>query len=212
MIEVFDKPIEPPTWQDLADSVGRTIDRRLSELWINTWMGESSNGNPALFVAKLLCRVARNILRLAYNVVKCVLYTLVHPVKAIKELGQNLKLLAEELRKPETRIKIGSGVMGASLGNFLITGNPLCFIGVGIGCLTLLWGLYTVDKIERKHLKMMLDSFCTGLVIGLAFGGIWESQLDRAELTDPTAIATATTTETLNQVNAQVVTMPSVKN
>lgn len=163
---------------------------------INDWI--DSNGQDqwykqlCTFLLKLPVRVARNVLRLVYNVVKAAIYTLVHPVHAFFKLLQFLIQIIDALSKPATWTKVGAGMIGAAVSQFLLTAGPQSIILLGIGAGMLFVGLVTgavsaaisakkdkgeaVKKEVWNHLKSIPESMLTGLIMGMLFGAI------RAEL------------------------------
>ena len=141
------------------------------------------------FLLKLPLRVAMNLLMIIYSIVKGAVYAFVHPIKAFKEFGDHVVDFVNLLTQPLTWTKIGAGILGASVGASLVTGNPIAVIGLGIGGALVLGGVISGiikeavknEKGERKeavkkefieHLKGTAMAFLTGFVVGVTVGGI----------------------------------------
>lgn len=191
------------TIQERIESVGRYIQNKFEPLEkFNQWLDK--NGQKewykqlTTFLYKLPMRAIRNLVRLIYNIIKEACYAVVHPLKAANGLAKMLVTLVYELTKPETWSKIGAGVIGASLGQALVSGNPLSIIGLGIGGAMLVGGLSVgvlkaaiqaqkEEKLQeiKKHLweqvkqlpESMLTGFCMGLIVGGIQRAIYEHQM-----------------------------------
>ena len=183
--------------QDNIDALGCYIEEQFAPLQeFNVWLNSNGQGTwylqLATCLAKLPVRAARNIVQLMYNVIQGILYTAVHPCKALNHLAQQIVSLAHALTQPETWSKIGAGAMGTACGQALITGLPLSVIGMGIG------GAMTIAALSMGALKAALyadnhskldaaaenfstqikqlpESLLTGLFLRVLIGGIQRS-------------------------------------
>lgn len=202
MVEISADPV-PPTWdqraikvlnsaedwldtfmpngpyQDRLDQMGALIEKKLGKLdGFNKWLDDTGKGHliwrMACMLAKMPLRIARNVVRLLYQAIKCLAYGMTHPAKAIVQLGKIGVLLAKSLTKSETWYKMGWGMMGAGLGNAAVTLNPFALILSGAGFLALMIGLLMDDK--RFHIENVqkgMDAFFTGLAAGATFGAVY---------------------------------------
>lgn len=192
--------------QEKIDKIGQFIEKKLDRLGIfNQWLDSNGHGKwyqqLATFLAKLPMRAVRNIVRLLYNIVKSALFAAVHPLKALNNLAKLLVNLIHELTKPATWSKIGAGIIGASLGHALVTGNPLSVIGLGVGAAMVIGGLSVgalkaaVQEEQGKRLqavanavwgqiKQLPEPALTGFVMGLITGGI-ERAIQKSALSKP---------------------------
>ena len=126
--------------------LGNYIQKKFAPLtkyndWLNTSEAEAWYKQLALFLVKLPMQSVRNIIRLLYTIIKEASCSVVHPRKAIAKTANALVNLPYELSKPETWSKIGAGLIGATLGQGLITGNPFSIIGLGVGAAMMIGGL-----------------------------------------------------------------------
>lgn len=183
-------------WQDKADALGEAIEAKFSKLdGFNKWLDEKGQGEwykkLGVFLAKLPLRSARSIIRYLYAIIKCVLYSAVHPAKAMVKFFKLLTQLAEALTKAETWTKMGAGMVGASAGQFLITGNIFALFGIGIGAAIMLGGMsfdaikaaYKAEKGNsaqkaweeiQRHAFMVPEAALTGFIIGVTMSAIGE--------------------------------------
>lgn len=199
----LDERLPNYAFQNTLDQLGCDIENTFAPLKeFNNWLDTNGHGKwykqLATFLVKLPPRAVRNIIRLLYNFVKGALFAIVHPLKGINHLAILLISLIHELTKEETWSKIGIGMMGAGLGQALITGNPLSIIGLGIGASLLVAGLSigalkaavhaekgakfeAVKKNLFFQLKQLpevaLTGFCMGLMIGTIQRVIYEHQM-----------------------------------
>ncbi len=180
--------------QNKIDKLGRYIEAKFAPLKkFNEWLDSNGEGEwykkLATFLAKLPARAVRNIVRLLYNIIKAAIYAAVHPAKAAVKLAKLLVELAHALTLPETWSKMGAGMIGASLGQSLVSGNPIPLIAFGIGAAMLIGGL-TAGAIKsaveaekgnrgRAAMQNLLDqgkqlpeAALTGFCMGLITGGI----------------------------------------
>lgn len=206
--EKLEKRFPNFAFQNKIDEISRYIQNKFSFLnRFNDWLNSNGHGEwhsqLATFLAKLPVRVARNILNLIYSIVKGCLYTAVHPLKSLNHLARLLVLLCHALTKPETWSKMGAGIIGAGLGQGLITGNPISIIGLGIGGAMVVGGI-TVGSLKAaieavrgnklqavsQHLLFQMqelpESFLTGFCMGLLMGGIQRAFFSKKYIvTDP---------------------------
>lgn len=202
------------TYQRKMDAVGAYIQATFKPLEkFNEWIDSNGKGEwykqLATFLVKLPVRAIRNIVSMIYNIIKYLCYAAVHPLKALEQLVDKFNDLIEALTKPEVWSKIGAGVIGASLGNAAVSGNPVSVIGFGIGIAMLIGGLsvgtiseiLTAKKGEGRQAakaylweraKELPESMLTGFMMGLMFGGIQRAAQQHAHKTmQPTNDATA---------------------
>lgn len=150
----------------------------------NTWLDQHGQGNwfkqLTLALVKLPIRSVRDVLSMVYNVIKAIVYGLVHPLKALNKGIEFFLRLVEALKQPETYTMLGAGVIGAALGQ---GGAP---IGLAVGGLFIAAGLtYEMvraavnaprgEKLKSinaellwKHLQLIPQPLTTGLLTGLA--------------------------------------------
>lgn len=180
--------------QNKIDRLGQKIKEKFAPLTkFNKWLDSNGHGSwyrqLAIFLVKLPLRVVRNILKLLYDIVKTAIYAAVHPLKALNHLAKQMVNLIYELTKPETLTKIGAGVMGASLGQLAVTGNPFSAIGLGVGAALAIGGLslgalqaaLEAEEGQRSEaalhnlwsqVKGMPEAALTGFCLGLLIGAI----------------------------------------
>lgn len=180
--------------QDKLDAVGSYIEKKFAPLtkfndWLNCNGGGAWYKQLAIFLAKLPLRAIRNIVQALYDIVKNIVYFCVHPIKAIQKLLQTIKTAFEALGKPETWTKLGAGMLGASLGQAVIPGNPAFFIGAIFGALLMAGGM-TAGAIQASlaakdgqkskaalnnmifQAKALPEAILTGFGTGLIIAGI----------------------------------------
>ena len=87
----------------------------------------------ATFLAKLPLRAARNVIYLLYNILKEILYFALHPLKTLTRLAKLFVTICYKMATPESLALMGSGVIGATLGFSILSGNLLSVIGVAMG-------------------------------------------------------------------------------
>src|SRR5262249_25257758 len=134
----LDKKWPNLTIQNKFDHIYNYLQTKFAPLKeFNEWLDSNGHGKwyaqLSTFLAKLPLRAVRNIVRLLYAIIKGAAYSVVHPLKASIHVARLILLLLDELTKPETWSKMSVGILGASVGQTLITGNPLSLIGIGIG-------------------------------------------------------------------------------
>jgi|GEM_PF-5103460 hypothetical protein len=208
-LDVFDTKIDTIAsfaFQDKMDELGVQIQNKIDNLEayiekkfvvlpeFNRWLDATNQGNwfqqLAAFLCKLPPRAARNVIRLLVRAIKTAYYAAVHPLKALNQLAKTLVLLINELTKAQTWSTMGAGMMSASLGQALASGNPLSLIGIGIGGAMFIGGLsvgalQAALRTERKdekaaaaikqvweQIKPLPESMLTSFFIGLLIGGI----------------------------------------
>jgi len=178
--------------QQKIDTLGQYLQQKFSHLSsFNNWLNGNGHGKwyqqLATFLVKLPVRASRNIVQLMYNIVKEALYATVHPLKALNRLAKLIVHLIHALSQPETWSKIGSGIIGASLAQGLITHNPISILGFGIGAAMTVTGLSlgalkaaisaddkwsAAKKNIQSQLVQLPESLLTGFGMGLLIGGI----------------------------------------
>ena len=201
--------------EGLGETVKSYLETPISHVKsFNQWIDKNSLGGwyekLANFLIKLPIRAVRNILRLVYNLVKGMVHGFVHPLEAGLGLLKFLVRFIDELSKPETYIKVGGGISGASLGQLAIIGGLTVpsYIGLGIGGGMMLVGL-TAGAIEAavkaekghkkeavketlwEHVQTIPECMLTGFVMGAIVSGIQKSifqsqmQLDQGKALTP---------------------------
>lgn len=184
------------TIQKQADLTGNSLDTRfiapLREL-NHRWSELTVEGPLPLKIAVALLKApisaVRNVLVLFYSIIKSVLYACIHPVDAFFRAGLFLIDLVHALVQPENCSKMGAGMIGASLGVVLITGNPFAAIGAGLGVTLVILGLcmgplkaaLLVEEGARKQaayenftqqVSQLQEMFFTGFLMGLCLSPI----------------------------------------
>lgn len=190
----LDKKMPNHFLQNQIDQLGSCIEAKFAPLKeFNSWLDSNGEGKwyqqLAIFLIKLPARAVRNIIRLLYNFIEGALCAAVHPLKSTAHLAKILINLVHELTKPETWSKIGMGMLGSSLGQGLVTGNPLSVIGLGVGTSLLIGGLSVgalkaaihaekgcqleaAGKNLLSQAKELPETALTGFCMGLIIGGI----------------------------------------
>lgn len=197
-IYVFDRKLDAilPNFffQEKLDAIAASIKELFSPLkGFDDFIQSNGNGQWylqfATFLVKLPARAVRNIIHLMYSIVKELLYAGVHPAKALTQAARYLVDLVFELTRPEVWTKIGAGVVGASAGHALVTGNPFSVIPMAIGASFTIAGLVTgpvaaaLQAPEGLHFEAFKQNIClqmkelpeavlTGFCMGLLVGGI----------------------------------------
>lgn len=181
-------------FQQKIDDLAGFIKSKFSKLTtFNHWI--SSNGNGAWYkqlavsLCKLPLRVARNFVLLLFNIVKIALQTVVHPAKAVVKLAKLIVNLVHEITLPETWSKMGAGIVGAGVGQGIITGNPISVIAMGIGGAMIIAGLtfgalkgailaergHRLEGVGHELFKQALqlpESFLVGMCLGMLMGAV----------------------------------------
>ncbi len=192
----------------------------------NEWLDSNGEGNwhrqLATFLVKLPLRAVRNILNLLYNIIKELFFAMSHPLKALNHLAHLIVSLIYELSKPETWSKMGVGMVGASFGQALVTGNPLSIIGLLVGSSLLVSGLsfgalkaaFNAEKSEGfskakaqvlSQLMQLPESFLTGFFMGLLIGGIQRAAYEKPQTQEANyEKAKQYTHETFNDPNVKI--------
>lgn len=138
---------------------------------------------------KLPPKAAWNIVTALYAIISQALYTVVHPIKGLNSLAKSTAFLLNELTKPETWTKIGTGSIGMFTAQGMILGGPFSLIGIGIGGALIAGGISVdtlsivfqsetgkgldvfLDKV-KMYAKQLPEAFLTGVFTGLLIGGI----------------------------------------
>jgi hypothetical protein len=176
------------------DKFGEKIENLLSKAqpfvrWIEHNDYQNWYTQLALFLIKLPIRSIKNILTMTYGLIKSVVYSFAHPLKALNHGAQFLIRFIMMLSKPEFYTKMGAGILGATLGNAAVFGalGVPGLVGVGIGGALLFGGIVsgaikTAIQAEDKKselklyfwelLKVVPESFLTGFIMGAIIGAI----------------------------------------
>lgn len=171
------------------------LDKREAKIWYD---------QLAEFLCKVPLSAALNVLEYLYNTIAGFLNGVVHPLQAMNDLAKFLVNMAHQFTQPETYIRMGAGIMGASLGTAVV-GNPFSVIGFGIGLAMMLGGLtagsiremYNAkDRGQAKELlkaflmkecagipEAVITGFVTGIMMGLLQRGI-QSATAQPRVTD----------------------------
>lgn len=180
--------------QEALDKFGKKIEslvQQSAELtrWIDQNDAKEWYKQLSHFVATLPIKAARNILSMTYSILKGAAYAFVHPLKFLNHAAQLLIRFVVMLGKPEFYTKLGTGMIGASLGNLAVMGgmSPPALIGLGLGGAFLLGGLTAgaikaalADKSDANSVKTYLwnelktlpEVLLTGFLLGALVGGI----------------------------------------
>lgn len=180
--------------QDKLDAMGHEIEELFAPLKeFNSWLNHNGHGDwylqLATFLGKLPLCSARNIVQLQYNIIKGLTTSVVHPLRAPLNLAILVTNLVNELTQPETWSKMGAGMLGASIGQSVISGNPLSEIAVGISAAMIIGGISlgalkaALEAKEGHALKAVKDNLLsqgktlpetllTGVFMGGLIGGI----------------------------------------
>lgn len=160
---------------------------------LNVWIDTNDFGkwyiNLTAFIIKLPIAAIRNIVRLAYNIIKGTIYAFVHPLKALNNLAHIFINFIESLLVPATYTKMGAGIMGAAAGNAIYGFGPHNIIGLAVGGSLIGIGLISgaiksgieaekgekLEAIKKElwdQIKCIPECALTGFIMGLIFGGI----------------------------------------
>lgn len=188
-------------WQTKLDQIGELIQEKFAPLQkFNTWLDDNGHGEwfkqLATFLLKLPMRAVRNIIKMVYAIIETLLSAAVHPVKALNKVAKLLVTLVNELSKPETWSKMGAGMMGASLGQALITANPLSVVGMLIGAAMIVAGVsfgalkaaveaktgrggQAAKEAVLNQVQQLPEAALTGFLMGLLIGAIQKSMQEK---------------------------------
>lgn len=173
----------------------------------NAWIDDNGHGawykKLCIFAGKLPIRAVRNIVRVVYNIIKALIYSFVHPLKALSNTAKYIVNFIDQLTKPETYTKMGAGILGASLGQMAVTAGfgPYAYIGLALGGGLMLIGLtagaikaaikgeksHKMQAIKEElwnHIKSIPESLMTGFVMGVIIGGIQQCVASQ-QITNP---------------------------
>ncbi|HAB99347.1 MAG TPA: hypothetical protein DCE71_05950 [Parachlamydiales bacterium] len=141
----------------------------------------------AIFLGTLPFKIIANIFSLFLNILAGSIYATAHPLKALNELMKFIVDSIYKLTKAKTWSTMGAGVLGASFGQILVSGNPLSLMGIlsGVAMITVgltfgsLTAAITAEEGSRlssvkgelqKQLslgpKFFIEGFCMGLLLG----------------------------------------------
>ncbi len=155
----------------------------------NDWLDDNGHGEwykkLGSYLGKLPMRSLRDILSMLYNVIKAIVYGLVHPLKSLNKAVLFFVQLLEALKRPETYTSIGAGIAGAALGHCAVTGLyvPMA-LGVAIGGAFMAVGLSydaiktavqvpkTFKEMLFKNMKLIPQTLLTGFLTGAVLGGV----------------------------------------
>lgn len=176
--DFYDKSIEPVLQK------GRELNRWIDKNDYGSWYKDL-----AAFVIKLPIRAVRNILKLAFNLIRGTVYTFVHPLKALTKLGHYFIQFIEALLIPATYTKVGAGILGASAGQAIFSFGIPTIVGLSVGGSLIAIGLMAgaiksgIEAEEGKkgeaikaelwnQIKAIPECALTGFLMGIMFGGI----------------------------------------
>lgn len=198
--------------QSRCDTLGQKLTYHFIEPlsdWDERWLQRSVEGSLPIKVVVTLLRApicaVRNVLVLFYSITKTIFQTCIHPVDAFFNFGLFLIDFIHALLKPENLSKMGAGMIGASLGQALVAGNPVSAIGAGLGATLVILGLsmgalkaaLMVDEGFRKQaaqenfiqqVEKLPEMFFTGFLMGLFLGGIQRAVQKPSTLSFPKEI------------------------
>lgn len=205
--EVLDRKL--PNWslQNKLDAIGQGIEKLFEPLTgFNDWLNKNGEGNwcskLATFLYKLPLRAVRNVVQMLYKLIRGILYTAVHPLKSLNHIAKMLLQLVREMTKTENWSKIGVGIMGAGLGQGLVSGNGIAVLGIAIGAALTLSGLSiealkaAIHAEEGRKLRAVGDrlvsqfqelpeSGLTAFLMGLISGGLQRAFQERTKSSFP---------------------------
>lgn len=159
---------------------------------VNVWL--DGKKDPAwLKVAKIVPRLIRTVVILAYHPIKFTAYFILHPCKAVIRLTKfACDILTALATKPELWTNVGAGFIGAGLGNSFVTGGMsllMSMLGAGMIAIGLVFGAVksacsaeaghkweAVWEMFLEQMKELPEAFLTGLTLGALFGGIAKVQ------------------------------------
>lgn len=165
----------------LKDFIGK-IDNLIDDKVQGGWLRQLTYS-----VGKLPFKIARNVIRLAIQIMHTLAYTAIHPLNALAKLARLLVNLVDELSKFENWSLIGAGMIGSSFGHTLVSGDLLSVISLGIGTGLMISGLtlgsiqsaiYAEDRMRavasslQEQLEAIPMAILTGFVMGALMGGI----------------------------------------
>lgn len=175
-------------WQTRLDNFGRMIDDKLDGLRrINRLIDlpSSASDGPVKFflltIIRLPLKIARNLIVMVFDLLETIVKFAVHPAKQTLKLAEFFIDLLKAFTNPYTLTQLGLGILGSSMGQSIVSGNPISLIGVAVGSLLAAVGAGWLLFSSRDHLsgivqseEMMktLEAFLTGFVIGMIAGGI----------------------------------------
>jgi hypothetical protein len=151
-----------------------------------TYHGDESAG---VFVGKLIPRALRNVVVLAFSILKVGVRAIVHPMQTLFDLLQFVVVLAHAMTLPETYTGLGAGFIGASAGQVILAPGPQVVIGLMIGAALITFGLIfgaikaaaTAEEGHRweavchqlwHQIREMPEAAMTGFFVGLILGGV----------------------------------------
>jgi len=172
---------------------------------LNKWINKNEYGawykNLTSFIIKLPIRAIRNILNLAYNIIKGTIYAFVHPLKALNNFAHFFIHFLHSLTIPSTYTKIGAGIMGAAAGQAIYSAGHLgiptivglavggSLIGIGLMAGAIKSGIEAPKGLEGEAIKAELwsqlkaipESALTGFIMGAIFGAIQKAAVNTAQ-------------------------------
>lgn len=220
--------------QSYPDRAGSAFTSHIVEplsTWNEKWLERPIEGSFPFKVVILLVKApicaVRNIVELFYSIIKNVFYACVHPIDAFFDLLMMLVDIIHTYVQIETASKSGAAMIGASIGQALIIGNPVSIIAASLGAFILLLGL-TIGPLKAavfadeghrgeaalenliQQLEKIPEMFFTGLLMGLFLGGIQKVVLPTSALPkDPQIIQSPV--DNLGLDASPAVVPPSIK-
>lgn len=203
--------------QSYPDAVGNAFTSRIVEplsQWNEEWLEKPIEGSLPFKVIVILVKApvcaVRNMAMLVYSIVKNILHAMVHPIDALFDFGIFLIDVVHTYAQIENASKTGAAMLGASVGQALIMGNPVSVIAASLGAFVLVLGLslgplraavlaeegYRAKAARDNFIEQvekLPEMFLTGLLMGVFLGGIeklvWgnggQSQLSNSGFTLP---------------------------
>ncbi len=177
-----------------AEGIKKYIHEELGKItflqpFLHTDEGEHWVQQCAIFLVKLPFNIIANIFSLFLNILAASIYTVAHPLKALNELMKFAVNSIYGLTKPKTWSTMGVGMIGASFGQMISSGNPISLLGILTGCAMIAGGLSAgslsaaikAESGERlkavqeqlwKQISPLPGSFIRGACMGVLLGGI----------------------------------------
>ena len=189
-------------WQEGIDTAGAEFEEGLKGFVeavfgatpdeITEWLKSNGEGpwevQLGTSLAKMPLRAACMLVSVLYSILKAVLFAIVHPLKAITNIGRFIvDTLHRFATNPSAWTQTGATIIGGCLGAALVLGNPVGMLGMAIGLSFILIGLVygalkaAVEKNEGwegigaqllEQFEEMGTQLIFGFFMGMIVGGI----------------------------------------
>lgn len=148
-----------PNWifQSVMDQAGENIQNKINDLsqylraqlgisapfneWLNNHDADTWYKELAIYVGKLPLKGIYQVVSLLRHIIEISCYSIVHPLKAFGSFAQYLIDFIYSFTQAETWCILGASMASSSVGQSLISGNPLFSLGIAIGGALFLAGL-----------------------------------------------------------------------